>query len=413
MPSIPDTSDDILPATQSELARWVAENAAGAQKAICPAGGRTSLSFGPPPTRPGITVSTTELARIIDYPARDMTITVEAGIRLTELARALSAENQRLPVDAPLPHRATLGGLVATNTSSSRRYGQGTIRDYVIGLSAVDASGRLFRAGGRVVKNVAGYDLCKLMCGSFGTLAIITQITLKLKPTPEASRLLWCAFDHLTSIDRALEKLTSSATRPVSIDVLDARAAATIAGEADVGLPVNRPVFCVGVEGTRKEVDWQLETLHSELRPFAPHSMDAVTQADSDSIWFALTGFQLTSDDPLTFKAGLRPSRVIEFVQQAASLGCSIVAHVGNGIVHGHLPDSVTSAEAACKILEPLHAMIQASEGSLSIDQCDPAWRAALPGAGDSPRAGRLMTKIKRALDPMNLLNPGRLVAFE
>src|SRR6185295_16370910 len=134
-------------------------------------------------------------------------ITVEAGIRIDELARVLAAEKQRLPIDVPQAHRATLGGVAATNASGSRRFGLGTIRDYVIGVSAVDASGRMFKAGGRVVKNVAGYDLCKMLVGSLGTLALITQLTLKLRPLPESTTLLWATFDRLGTIDEVLERL--------------------------------------------------------------------------------------------------------------------------------------------------------------------------------------------------------------
>src|SRR5205085_6597457 len=132
-------------------------------------------------------------------------------------------ERQRLPIDLPQAQRATLGGVVAANPSGSRRFGLGTMRDYVIGISAIDASGRLFKGGGRVVKNVAGYDLCKMLVGSLGTLAVITQVTLKLRPIPESSRLLWCAFDHSAAIEQSLAQLVSSSARPVAMDILDPR----------------------------------------------------------------------------------------------------------------------------------------------------------------------------------------------
>ena len=152
---------------------------------IYPIGGGTSLDYGLPAARPGIGVSLAELNRVVDYPARDMTITVEAGITMAELAddaggRAAMAADRRAAADA-----ATLGGVVATASSGPRRYGYGTMRDYVIGISAVDGRGMPFKAGGRVVKNVAGYDFCKLLTGSLGTLGVITQVTLKIKPLPE------------------------------------------------------------------------------------------------------------------------------------------------------------------------------------------------------------------------------------
>src|SRR5207253_9213768 len=125
------------------------------------------------------------LAEVIDYPARDMTITVQAGITLARLQALLATEKQRLPVDVPHPDRATLGGALATNASGPRRLGFGTLRDYVIGMTVVNDEGQEVKAGGRVVKNVAGYDLCKLHVGALGTLGVISQATLKLRPRPE------------------------------------------------------------------------------------------------------------------------------------------------------------------------------------------------------------------------------------
>lgn len=410
MPPLPENPDEFLPATQTELCRWVAENAAGRARPIYPAGGRTALHFGYPVQKPGITLSTTELTKVIDYPARDMTITVEAGIRITELAQVLATERLRLPIDVPQARRATLGGVVATNTSGSRRYGLGTMRDYVIGISAVDSAGRLFRAGGRVVKNVAGYDLCKMLVGSFGTLGVVTQLTLKLKPIPESSRLLWCAFDHLSAIEQTLARLTTSAARPVAIDLFDARAAATIAGEADLDLPANRPVLCLGVEGTEHETAWQIATLESEIKPFGPHSIAAIAAADVEVVWSALTEFQVASDDPLTFKASLLPSRTVEFVQQAEAAGCSLQAHAGNGIVHGHLPDSVTSAAGANKALEPLREIVRNCRGSLVVEHCDDAWKKDIALFGDRDPTLVWMQRLKKQLDPKGLLNPGRML---
>ena len=197
---------EFTPTTQSELARFVAENAVGDKRSLCPVGGRTALHYGFSTQEPDTVVAMSGLARVVDYPARDMTITVEAGMRMDELQATLATERQRLPIDIAQSGRATLGGALATNTSGPRRFGHGTFRDYVIGISSVDAHGRAFKAGGRVVKNVAGYDICKLLVGSRGTLAIVTQVTLKLRPLAETSALLWCAFDSFAAIDRALER---------------------------------------------------------------------------------------------------------------------------------------------------------------------------------------------------------------
>jgi len=276
----------------------------------------------------------------------------------------------------------------------------------VIGISAIDASGRLFKGGGRVVKNVAGYDLCKMLVGSLGTLAVITQLTLKLRPIPESTRLLWCVFDHLNAVEQSLARITSSGARPVAIDLLDPRAAAAVAAEADLDLPIHRPVLCLGVEGTERETAWQIETLKTEITPVSPHSLDVVSAADSDALWSALTEFQVTSDDPLTFKASLLPSRTVEFVQLGQAAGCALQAHAGNGIVHGHLPDSVVSAAAAAAALEPMRQLVRRCGGSLVIEKCDDSWKADLPLFGIRDPSWGLMQRLKQELDPRKLLNP-------
>src|SRR5262249_50140763 len=149
--------------------------------ALYPFGGSTMPNLGCTPTKPGLGIDMRAFDQVIDYPARDMTITVQSGITIAKLQEVLAKENQRLPIDVPMPETATLGGAIAVNASGPRRYGYGTLRDYVIGISFMNDEGQEVKAGGRVVKNVAGYDICKLQIGALGTLGIITQVTLKVK----------------------------------------------------------------------------------------------------------------------------------------------------------------------------------------------------------------------------------------
>jgi len=405
-----ESDDEYLPATQNEMSRWMSENAAQAARPIYPVGGRTALHYGYPIDKPGITLSTSKLTNVIDYPARDMTITVEAGIRIDDLVATLRTERQRLAVDVAQSHRATLGGAVATNASGPRRYGLGTLRDYVIGVSAIDAAGTPFKAGGRVVKNVAGYDLCKMLIGSLGTLAVVTQLTLKLRPEPESTGLLWVPFDRLSAIDDVLERLLTSASRPVALDVLDSRAAVTVMVEAGLELPRGRPVLCIGVEGTGRETEWQIETLKSEIAPFGPKEFVTVADAAAARLWTALTEFQVSSEEPVTFKVSLLPSKMMDFVTHCDGLGLTVQAHAGNGIAIGHLPDGVTTAAAAREILTPLGDLARRSGGDLVILNCAAGWKRELPMFGEPGPAWPLMRKLKSQLDPRNLLNPHRFI---
>src|SRR5262245_7048987 len=250
--------------------------------AVYPVGGGTALDIGFPPTKPGVALSTTGLKKVIDYPARDLTVTVQAGLPVAKLQATVAAENQWLPVDVPHSARATVGGAGAANLSGPRRLAQGTFRDYLIGVGFVSDEGVEVKAGGRVVKNVAGYDLMKLHTGALGTLGILTQLTFKVKPRPEQSVLLSFGVmpDNLAAV---LDLLHASACRPAAVEVLNAPAATAC------GLAADRPwVVVVGFEEKPATVAWQKETLLADLKAV---TWSAVAEHGPD-FWDKLTAFQ-------------------------------------------------------------------------------------------------------------------------
>ena len=255
--SFTDRPESIDALRQAVVAR-VAEGLA-----IYPQGGRTALDYGGIPRAPGVALDTRALDQVIDYPAADMTITVQAGITLQALGAVLAEKGQRLLVDAPQADRATLGGIYATNASGPRRFGAGRPRDQIIGVSFVNADGAVVKGGGRVVKNVAGYDFPKLLTGSLGTLGILTQLTLKVRPVPEASALVWAGFGPGADLAGILDRLNTSATRPMAVELLNP-SGGRMAGEP-LGLPVGGWVLAVGFEDNAASVAWQVERLRGEL----------------------------------------------------------------------------------------------------------------------------------------------------
>lgn len=402
--------EEFEPTTEAELQRFVAENATGPRRSLFPMGGRTSLFGVPGPDGEGSVVTTSQLDGVVDYPARDMTITVGAGLRIDELSKLLEAEGQRLPVEVAQSQRATLGGVIATNTSGPSRFGHGTIRDHVIGIAAVDGRGRLFHAGGRVVKNVAGYDLCKLLVGSVGTLGIVSTVTLKLKPIPESSRLVWAAFPDFAAVEAALERLVKTATRPVLLDVLDPAAASAVASVAEDELPSRHPVLVAGFEGSSKDTAWQCATLTDELT--SASERHTIQDEPARVVRNALVDFRTRSDVAVVFKANLRPSRTVRFVEAAREAGCQVQAHAGNGIVFGHLPESIVGVERASTLLDELRALVR-PDGNLVVDDCEPRWQSRLPLWGEPDPEWSLMERLKATFDPHGLLNPGRLPGQE
>jgi glycolate oxidase FAD binding subunit len=404
-----DESEEIAPASPAELARFLTENARGRKQPVLPVGGRTSLRFGDPVRTPVRVIATSSLAKVVDYPARDMTITVETGIRVSELQSILAGERQRLPIDIPDSRRATLGGAIATNTSGPGRFGHGTFRDFVIGVTAVDGQGRLFSAGGRVVKNVAGYDLCKLLVGSMGTLAVLTQVTLKLRPLSETRWISWYQSTDAAGIESMLQRITSSATRPVAIEVLNSRAVRAVRAESKVDLPANGYSLAIAFEGSAADCRWQSATLLSELSAGRTVERVELNDAEAASVWESLVQFQAASDDPATVAASITPSALVEFVSSATAADVAVQAHAGNGIVIGHLPDRCVDSSAARAVIGSLRRQAMASGGSVVVWNCDDSWKQTGDVFGPPSQSWGWTSRVKKALDPFGVLSPGRL----
>lgn len=404
----------ISPADQAGVAE-VVRAAYDTATPIYPLGGGTSLDYGLPARQPGIGLSLAGLARVVDYPARDMTITVEAGLPLSALAGVLATERQWLPVEGPHPDQATVGGLTATAWSGPRRYGWGTMRDYVIGVSAVDGRGVPFQGGGRVVKNVAGYDFCKLLTGSLGTLAVITQVTLKLKPVPERSVLACVSVGDLDQAERLLAALVATATTPSAIELLVGPA---WRDEPSLPPPAAGALgrLLVGLEGTSAEVDWMAGTLRGEWR--SQGAADATIISDESAgqapgpaaaAWTRLRDFSADKAE-LTLKAVLPPSRVCAFVARLlnATPGASVQAHAGSGVVIAQCAE-FAAGDVSRKLLGDWQPAA-ASCGSLIVlsgRSGDLTRQCVWGGLGP---ALSWMSSVKQQFDPRGLLNPGRFV---
>jgi glycolate oxidase FAD binding subunit len=390
------------PSTVTELGQIV-RDAGAKRQAVFPLGGRTMLQLGYPPNKPGIAVELRRLDQVNDYPARDMTITVQAGITIAKLQEILAKENQQLPIDVPLPDKATLGGAISVNASGPRRHGYGTLRDYVIGISFVNDEGHEVKAGGRVVKNVAGYDLMKLHIGALGTLGIVTQVTLKLRPIPERQAVgrFHCYSSELESVCSAVHRSNS---RPVIFELLNKVLASGLSGGHE-----ERWEAFVGFEGNKDALDYQMNQVRESLNGLGREfiqgegSVIAVLKEGASDCW----GF----DSLLTFKANLLPSAVCDFCRVAEGLQidcCCIQSHAGIGIVVGHLYGDLTLDQART-MLTTLQAAA-GPNGNVVVVRCPTKWKRELPIWGKPRRDHALMRRVKQSLDPRGIFNPGRFV---
>ena len=372
--------------------------------ALYPRGGATSLDYGGIPGKPGVAVDLRGLGRVVDYPAADMTITVEAGITLGVLRRVVAEQGQRLTLDAPQADRATLGGIFATNSSGPRRFGLGRARDQVIGVRFVSASGEVLKGGGRVVKNVAGYDLPKLLTGSMGTLGIIAELTLKVRPLPGASALAWIRFRRLADAAQAIDRLNTSGTRPVAIELLGGLVAKDVGGAGD--LPVEDWVVVVGLEDNAESVAWQIDRLSLEL---GRTDLVILQGDDSAPLWAALVDSQAEEIGPLTLAIHLKPSAALGFLPSLDPARWAIQSHAGNGIIWAHL-----RAEADLQAIAPevdrLRLEAGRLGGSLTLPRCPTPWKDRLRVWGQPRGDWAMAEKVKAALDPGGVLNPGRFV---
>lgn len=394
----------VLRPTRAAEVGEIVRAAVASETVLYPVGGRTQLTLGQPPTRPGQAVDLGSLNRVIDFPARDMTITVEAGLTVANLRRLLAPENLRLPIDVPRAQEATIGGILAANVSGPRRLGYGTLRDYLIGVSAVNDDGNVFKAGGRVVKNVAGYDMCKLLVGSLGTLGIITQATFKLRPLAEEQALvvLPCAPSSHAGL---LTELHGSRTRPVAIDLLNRPAVEALFGEAGLPPPSKPWAVLVGFEGNRDAVHWQVSQLVNEYG--GDKAIEIYPGPAGEPLWQALTEFSAWRETQTTFKASILPSEIAAFCQTVneAMPTTLLGAHAGSGIVLGHVPPGA-SKEQAAKMLGDWREL--AGRGRVVVLRCPPDWKSALSVWGPIGGDAWLMREVKERFDAKGIFNPGR-----
>ena len=369
------------PTTVGEAGEWVRQMAA-TKRAVYPFGGRTALGNGLPPSMPGSALDLRSLNALIDYPAADMTVTVQAGMTVTTLQSLLAKGKQWLPVDLARPHEATLGGAVAINASGPHRLGYGTLRDYLIGISFLTDGGEEVKGGGRVVKNVAGYDLMKLHLGALGTLGVITQLTFKVKPIPEerAVVMFGTTSEKLATV---LDTLHASNGRPIAVDVLNAAAAKLL------GLDNGSPwTVVVGFEEKAVTVKWQIETAMKDLGV----NVAVRTGNDAVAVWSTLTAFPCRSESRFVVKASVLPSHVSRTMTALKGNDDLIHAHALSGIVWIHSDDDSGQIGSVCT-------------------QAPPAWKTSERVWGTPGSEWALKTRIKRTLDPGDVFNPGRMFA--
>ena len=369
-------------------------------------GGGTQLGLGSPPTGSDILLSTTRLNAIVEHVPHDLVVIAQAGLPFSALQAALQQSNQWLALDPDLAPEATIGGIVATNATGPRRLRYGGVRNSIIGIRVVLADGTIAKGGGKVVKNVAGYDLPKLFTGALGTLGVIVSATFRLYPLPVASRTVHITASSIASLCDLAVRIIGSTLVPTIIDVL-----------GDTAHP-NTYTMAVRFEMGQEAVQAQAETLSSMVAKIPGDNVQATHMLEGNAesqFWSDITDKQRDSDTTkkvLTLKASLLPTEVahwlidVEQVCKRQQIQATWHAHAGHGIVFVHISGDDTM------LISAVHELRQEAlkhNGSLVVTDAPSTIAQQVDTWGPVP-AFDVMRNLKARFDPNNTLNPGRFV---
>ncbi len=381
----------VEPGNEQELARILKlANAAGL--ALIPRGGGTKLEWGNRPTNADVILSTVRMHRVIEHAWADLTVSVEAGCTIAKLQETVAKHKQRLALDALWPEQATVGGVLSTNDSGALRLRFGSLRDLVIGVTVALADGTVASSGGKVVKNVAGYDLPKLVTGAFGTLGVITRAIFRLHPLPKETRTISCLTADAAEGQQLMLAIQNSKL---------AHSALQICCGTEMQSRVD--VLFEGTEEGLSAQSVQLKLMASEAK-----------QGDrTGDVWNRRHELWLDAKKSGEFavaKFAALPAQIAETVEMmemvvAAPLRWSAVAQA-TGI--GWVRMDGGASEIAAAMLG-LREWLEGKGGSLAIVR-RPEGMAEIDAWGKPGDALGLMQAVKRQFDPIGTLNPGRLV---
>lgn len=388
--------------------------------AVVPWGGATTMGMGQPPERVDIVLRLHRLCRMLEHEPADLTATAQAGITIGRLQSQLGSRGQWWPIEPARPESATLGGVLATNSSGPKRCLYGTARDSLIGITVVHADGMISKAGGKVTKNVTGYDMMKLYVGALGTLAVIVEATLKLRPLPPTQQVMWAAFASADAAWTAARQLLTSQLLPSAVELVNP--AVTAALQQTVAGPAGAPHWSllVGVDGVPQAVARQVREIEGICGQAG--STAWWTGTDDGGLWRALqTRFRPPEADRkgcLVIRAGTVRTQVLAVLDRLVQVGrhvnapVELTARLGNGIIYGALPlggDAGQTASLAHALTE-IRAQLAAKRGYLVLESAPPAFKAQFDCWGDLGPQAQVMGELKSEFDPRRVLNPGRFV---
>ncbi|HEU4797968.1 MAG TPA: FAD-binding oxidoreductase, partial [bacterium] len=374
--------------------------------AVTPWGGGTAVKIGNIPERVEVIIDVSKLNHVIEHDYANLTATVQSGITLAAMEQVTAGARQFVPFDVPSPQRSTLGGIASANLNGARRGCYGSVRDLVIGMKLALPTGEHIKAGGKVVKNVAGYDMCKLFIGSLGTLGIITEVTFKMAPVPERAATI-AVNGHPADAFRLVNELFASTLQPSAIALINQWAAQTAHLDGPAG------GLAVAVEGFREAVDRHIRDV-SAMAGRMGLSARVLEGTAHDALWTAVRDFPSLSNGHALFRltvplgsVGAAADALSRGKAGASTESGAWIAHAGSGTLWLRVP-----ASAVRETFAKLIALASEHRGHAVLAASHPSIKRDLDVWGPPPPSLSIMREIKQRFDPQHLFNPGRFVAF-
>jgi len=404
----------------AEVLRWASAN----HVPVVPRGAGTSLAAGAVPIHGGIVLAVTRMNAILSIDPVDLTATVQPGVTTQTLAQAVAAHNLHYPPDPGSQRVSTLGGNVATNAGGLHGLKYGNTAGYVLGVQAVLADGQVIRAGGQLVKDVAGYDLVHLLTGSEGTLAVLTELTLALRPAPATSTTGLAYFSDLESASDAVRGVIAAGVLPATLEFLDARCIGAVEGYAKLGLDTRAGALLLfGDDGSPAEVERTVAIMAQAMRDHGAASVQVATVvAESEALLAArrcaLPALSRLGGATMLEDVGVPRSRLPELVRRIDEIAArhdvviATFGHAGDGNAHPtgcFDPREERQRERVAAAFADVFAAAIELGGTITGEHGVGAAKLPFLAAQLGAPHTALLARIKHAFDPEGILNPGKL----
>ena len=413
----------VRPGTTEEVSR-IARLCHDARVPLTPRGAGTGYTGGAVPTAGGVVLTLERFDRILEVDGPNLLAVVQPNVVTASLQATVEAAGLFYPPDPASLHRCAIGGNVAECAGGPRAFKYGTTRHYVLGLEAVLPTGEVIRTGGKSVKNVVGYDLTQLLVGSEGTLAILTEVTLRLLPKPAAARALRAVFPGVEPAVTAVLRMLTAGVVPAAIELIDDACLAALAESGVEALgPPGSMILLIEVDGSDAAVDADLARVLEACRATGASNLGTARDEDERAaLWQVRRDLSLTlrAAAPLKINHDVVVPRArvpalfgaVAALRASSGLRIACFGHVGDGNIHVNIlldPTDAAAVRRARDAERQLFDAVLALEGSISGEHGIGFTKAPYLGLELSPETIALLRRLKQAFDPHGILNPGKI----